>query len=112
MFCVKIKEIECSFEKETERTTISIELNQLYKVLSNAKKIAKQRKGPQMLVYDPNIFEEALHNSGIKHTRLPDRADTEDLLYYALCFPSGCRMVVAVPMNGSTKEKEKKPDNK
>lgn len=84
-------------------------LNQVCETLNNARRspqkigIVEQRKGPQMYVYDPKIFEKALRNSRIRHARLND---TEDFLHYELYFPSGCRMVVAVPMNEPTKKNE------
>lgn len=76
----------------------------LNKALNNARIIVEQRKVPQMHVFDSKIFEEALRNSNIPHKRLHDSAETEDSLHYVLYFPSGSRMVVAVPMNKSTKK--------
>ena len=61
-------------------------------------------KAPSIHVYDPRIFLDALYDCGIVPRELPE--SSEDLLSYELHFPSGCRMVVAIPMNKPDKKTE------
>ena len=51
-----------------------------------------------MFVHGPQIFADALRNAGIEVSRLSGQDEDEDLINYQLHFPSGCRMVIAVPM--------------
>ena len=64
--------------------------------LRDSSKTGNCKKGPQMYVHGPQIFADALRHAGIE-VRQTSSHD-EDLISYQLYFPSGCRMVIAVPM--------------
>ena len=67
------------------------------------------KKAPQIYVHFPEIFEEALQDAGIRHCRINETG--EDLLAYTLLFPSGCRMVVAIPMKPLDEKQQKWNEN-
>ena len=54
-------------------------------------------KVPKMHVYNPQMFADALRECDIHAGELRD--SNEDLLCYALYFPSDCRLIVMIPMN-------------
>lgn len=60
----------------------------------------------RMNVLDPRVFEKAMRDAGIMPKQL--HTTNDDLLNYELYFPSGCRMVVAVPMQPSKDTKNTK----
>ena len=97
-------------EDEWQRLSAKFVHFQFVRATQKVRQKLTEKKGPRMHVYDPNIFEDALRESGIITRRLP--YSTEDLLRFELHFPTGCRMLVAIPMNVSLKKHIKETTRK
>lgn len=97
-------------EEKWEKLNAYLTEDTLTAVLEKLRDRLQNGKGPMMHVCPPRIFEEALRDADI--LAIPASETTEDLLRYELHFPSGCRMVVSIPMNKPNKmEKAKQKIN-
>lgn len=83
---------------DSNRCYDSVAMNNLREVMENGSRRSNE-KGPRSRVhFTPQIFEEACRDAGISLTPSTE-SESNDLLTYDLLFPSGCRMVLAIPMN-------------
>lgn len=94
---------QLAMQEDSNKCHDKVAMNNLENVLANGRRRLNE-KGPRSRVhFSQQIFEEACRDAGISVAPMPN-SESEDLLAYNLHFPSGCRMVLAIPMNNPEKK--------